>query len=168
MAPPSTPYLLVDVDGVLAPFVSGSAPPGFFRHTVLLPSGAPHDVWLNPEHGRWLRTLTKTFELVWATGWQHHAPRLLGPLLNLPSMPVIEFTNRPQFGTPLRKLPDVVSFVGDAPTAWIDDDIDDAVIDWRRQREPQTLLIKPDPAIGFTAEHFRLLADFGEEAARGF
>lgn len=166
MARPKAPYLLVDVDGVLAPFVIDTAPAGYTRHTVLLPSGAPHDVWLNPEHGRWLRVLARSFDLVWATGWQHHAPRLLSPLLGLPSMPVIEFTNRPQLGVPLWKLPDIITFVGDAPAAWIDDDLDEAAEDWMEQREPATLLLKPDPAVGFTTEHFRRLADFGQEVAR--
>lgn len=165
MARPRGPYLLVDVDGVLAPIVFGNAPPGYARHTVRLPGGAPHDVWLNPEHGRWLRTLGKSFELVWATGWQHHAPRLLSPLLGLPSMSVIEFTNRPQVGVPLWKLPDVIAFVGEAPAAWIDDDLDSAVEDWMQQREPATLLIKTERSIGFTFEHFRKLVEFGAELA---
>jgi hypothetical protein len=161
------PYLLVDVDGVLAPIVTAEAPPGFARHTVRLPTGAFHDVWLNPEHGRWLRVLGRSFDLVWATGWQHHAPRLLSPLLGLPSMPVIEFSNRPQLGTPLWKLPDIITFVGDAPVAWIDDDIDAAATEWMERREPPTLLIRPDRSVGFTANHFRRLTEFSREVARG-
>lgn len=165
MAGSQAPYLLVDVDGVLAPIVSGIAPPGFTRHTVQLPGGTQHDVWLNPEHGSWLRQLTKSFELVWATGWEHYAPRLLGPLLGLPPMPVIEFTKRPQLGVALAKVPDVITFVGDAPAAWIDDDLGETAASWRQQREAKTLLIKPDRSIGFTLEHFRLLVEFGREAA---
>ena len=153
MARQKPPYLLVDVDGVLAPFVFGAAPPGFDLHTVRASNGRDYDVWLNPDHGRWLRTLEEHFELVWATGWEHEAPRLLGPLLGLSDMPVIEFTHRPVFGIPLWKLPDVAE--------WIDDDIDVAVESWASRRTPPTLLIRTDRTIGLTRRHVVELVAFG-------
>lgn len=156
------PYLLVDVDGVLAPVVFGPAPPGFEMHTVRALTGTDHDVWLNPEHGAWLRMLAELYELVWATGWEHEAHRLLGPLLGLPEMPVIEFTNRPVFGVPLWKLPDVIEFVGDAPAAWIDDDIDVVVEQWAAEREAATLLIRTDREVGFMRDHVAQLVEFAE------
>ena len=156
------PYLLVDVDGVLAPFAFWSAPPGFVLHTVRAGSGREHNVWLNPVHGVWLHTLSEQFELVWATGWEHEAPRLLGPLLGLPAMPVIKFTQPPVFGVPLWKLQDVIEFAEDNPLAWIDDDIDVVVEQWARHREPPTLLIKTDCTLGLTREHVAELVEFAE------
>ena len=165
MATSQTPYLLVDVDGVLAPFVYLSAPSGFAMHTVRAANGREHDVWLNPDHGRWLRTLGEQFELVWATGWVHEAPRLLAPLLGLPAMPVIEFTHPPVFGVPLWKLQDVDAYVADRAVAWVDDDIDIAVERWASQREAPTLLLKTDAAIGLTREHVSQLVEFAERVA---
>ena len=155
-----TPYLLIDVDGVLAPFGSASAPAGFAHHTVRAANGRDHHVWLNPAHGAWLRTLGEQFDLVWATGWEHEAPRLLGPLLGLPSIPVIEFTQPPVFGVPLWKLPDVDAYVADRPVAWVDDDLDVAVEHWASQRKPPTLLIKTDSAVGLTRRHVLELVEF--------
>ena len=165
MAP--LPYLLVDVDGVLAPIVFESAPPGFALHTVRAANGREYDVWLNPIHGAWLRTLAGSFAPVWATGWEHEAPRLLGPLLGLPEMPVIEFTQPPVLGVPIWKLPDIISFVGDRPAAWIDDDIDAVVAQWARDRPAPTLLIRPDREIGLTEDHVRQLSEFGERVGDG-
>ncbi len=160
-----TPYLLVDVDGVLAPFAFATPPPGFNRHTVLAANGREHHVWLNPAHGGWLRTLGEQFELVWATGWEHEAARLLAPLLGLPQLPVIEFTQLPVFGVPLWKLPDVDSYVADRPVAWIDDDLDDAVARWASRRESPTLLLKTDRTVGLTRKHVAELVDFAERVA---
>lgn len=167
MAAIQTPYLLVDVDGVLAPFVFDFAPAGFASHTVRAASGRDHDVWLNPVHGDWLRMLGEQFELVWATGWVHDAPRLLGPLLGIPAMPVIEFTQPPVFGVPLWKLPDVAAYVADRPVAWIDDDIDIAVEIWASRRESPTLLIRTDRTIGMIRDHVAELAEFAARVGAG-
>jgi hypothetical protein len=165
MATVQKPYLLVDVDGVLLPFVFWSAPPGFVLHTVRDSNGRNQDVWLNPAHGLWLRTLGKQFELVWATGWEHAAPRLLGPLLGLPAMPVIEFTQPPVLGVPLWKLRDVDAYVADQPVAWIDDDLDIAVERWASRRAPPTLLIKTESTLGLTRDHVSELIEFAQRVA---
>ena len=80
------PLLLLDVDGVLIPYAAPEQPIGF------LPYMLPGEwVWLSPRHGEWLRPLHDQFQLVWATGWEHHANHLIGPILGLPPLPVIEF-----------------------------------------------------------------------------
>ncbi|VAW04817.1 hypothetical protein MNBD_ACTINO02-1006 [hydrothermal vent metagenome] len=61
--------------------------------------------------------LRERFEPVWTSGREHDAVRLLGPDFGLPALPVIEFTQRPELGIALRKLPDVSAFIGDTPTA---------------------------------------------------
>jgi hypothetical protein len=167
MAMSPTPYLLVDVDGVLAPFVFESAPLGFALHTVRAANGRDYDVWLNPAHGAWLRRLGEQFELVWATGWVHEAPRLLSPLLGLPPMPVIEFAQPPVIGAPLWKLQDVDAYVADRPVAWVDDDLDVAVESWASQRESPTLLIKTDCTVGLTGKHVSELVEFATQVGDG-
>ncbi|MCP4965536.1 MAG: hypothetical protein GY926_09895 [bacterium] len=162
MATDAKPILLLDVDGVLAPVVEDTAPLGFVRHRVTASTGEVHHVWLNPDHGVWLNELRDGFELVWATGWELDAPRLLGPLLGLSPMEAIIFTQRPQLGTRLRKLPDVAARVGDTPVAWIDDDLETQAHSWANRREAPTLLIEPHSACGLDRAHVRQLAAFGK------
>src|SRR5689334_11279557 len=80
------PLLLLDVDGVLIPYAAPKQPDGFEQHIL-----QGEQVWLAPHHGAWLRPLCDRFQLVWATGWEHDANRLIGPILGLPELPVIEF-----------------------------------------------------------------------------
>ncbi|GBE24483.1 hypothetical protein BMS3Bbin02_00755 [bacterium BMS3Bbin02] len=162
------PYLLMDVDGVLAPVVVDAPPPGFVRRVVQASDGREHQVWLNPTHGLWLNALRERFELVWASGWEHDAVRLLEPIFALPGVTAIEFTQRPLFGVTLRKLPDVVAFVGDMPVAWVDDDLDSEVEQWAGDHSAPTLLLKPDPGVGLTHLHIRELIAFSNSLAPGW
>ncbi|MFQ5968727.1 MAG: hypothetical protein ACE5MI_14175 [Acidimicrobiia bacterium] len=157
MASRGKPYLLIDVDGVLAPFGPGVKPSGFSRYTVA--GEGEHRVWLNRAHGAWLSALHQRYELVWATGWGRQAAQLIAPILELPPMAVIEFSRSPALGAAW-KLPDVVAFVGDTPTAWIDDDLDALAGQWAAHRSSPTLLIKPDRAVGLTRHHIKQLIDF--------
>jgi hypothetical protein len=103
------PYLLIDVDGVLNPFGSGVRPEGFSRHQLI----GYDEVWLSPRHGQWLNQLATWFDLVWATTWEHDAPRLIAPILKLPTdLPVIERSQGAADET--WKLHDVERFVGNA------------------------------------------------------
>jgi len=158
MASPGNPYLLIDVDGVLAPFGPGAKPSGFSRYTV---GEGEHKVWLNPAHGGWLSALHQRYELVWATGWEYQAVQLIAPILHLPAMAVIEFSQNPALGVAW-KLPDVIAFVGDTPAAWIDDDMDAEADHWAAHRSSPTLLIKPDRAVGLAHHHIHQLIDFSQ------
>jgi hypothetical protein len=61
-------------------------------------------VLLSVHHADWLRELAGTYELVWATTWEHHANTHIAPLLELPALPVVAFAgyrsrpDAPQFG----------------------------------------------------------------------
>lgn len=148
------PYLLIDVDGVLNPFGTGRAPDGFARHKLF-----GYDVWLSPRHGLWLNALATWFDLVWATTWEHDAPRLIAPILKLPThLPVIEFR---QSEGETWKLGDVAHFVGNKPLAWIDDDLFDDAFAWADQRSAPTLLIRTSPSVGLTEQEVWRLEGFG-------
>ncbi len=148
------PYLLIDVDGVLNPFGTGRAPDGFARHELL-----GYDVWLSPRHGLWLNGLATWFDLVWATTWEHDAPRLIAPILELPTdLPVIEFR---QSEGETWKLRDVARFAGNRPLAWIDDDLFGDALAWADQRTAPTLLIRTSPNVGLVEQDVRRLEAFG-------
>lgn len=159
------PVLLLDVDGVLA--LRERAGGEFALHNVTSAAGSSHDVWLNPTHGIWLRLLHEVFDVVWTTGWQNDAPRLLEPILSIPEFPVLVFSERPQLGIRLDKLPDVTELVGDRPVAWLDDDLDTAARSWASNRAAPTLLVEPSPSLGLKAiEVSRLLLFAGNHRPR--
>jgi len=81
----SLPLLLLDVDGVLNPFVAPACPPGYTEHEFF-PGEEP--VRLCSAHGPWLQELATRFQIVWATAWGADANRLLAPLLQIPDLPV--------------------------------------------------------------------------------
>ncbi len=109
------PLLLMDVDGVLA--LRAPAPARYLEYTIVAKTGRSDRVWLHPDHGRWLMSLAEQFDVVWATGWEQDAPRLLGGLLGIPAFPFLEFTDRPLYGRHFAKLPDVRTLVMDRPLA---------------------------------------------------
>jgi hypothetical protein len=139
------PLLLVDVDGVLNPWLAPRCPDGY-REYSFFPG---QRVLLSAAHGDLLRTLASSFELVWATAWEHKANRLICPVIALPELPVIEFPiTGPDYL--FRKLPAVIDSVGDRPCAWIDDEHLPDHYAWARARGVPTLLVDIDPAEGLT------------------
>lgn len=155
------PYLLLDVDGVLAPMRPTEPPTGYQSYSLQTEEGGL-DVLLDPAHGEWLRPLVGLYTFVWATAWEHKAPELIAPLLGLPEMPYIEFTEEPRLDVSW-KLLDVTRYIGQAPVAWIDDDLDDRAFEWAASRVAPTRLIQTDRRIGMTLEHIDALWAFAED-----
>ncbi len=149
------PVLLVDVDGVLNPWLADRCPDGYHEYDFF----PGERVLLSPGHGELLTSLAAAYELVWATAWEHRANRLICPVLSLPELPVIEF---PLGGrdTLFRKLPSVIDTVGERPCAWIDDDHQPDHYTWAQQRGVPTLIVDIDPAEGLTRGVVAILADW--------
>jgi hypothetical protein len=145
------PLLLLDVDGVLIPYAATERPAGFKQHELL-----DEQVWLAPHHGAWLRPLCDRFQLVWATGWEHDANRLIAPILGLPTLPVIEFPRNADGR--FTKLPSITRFAAGRPLVWIDDELTHAAHAWAAGRTPPARLIDVDPAIGLTEEIVTMIA----------
>jgi hypothetical protein len=155
------PLLLVDVDGVLNPWHAIDCPRGF-REYSFFPG---ERVLLSEGHGDLLRELASSFELVWATAWEHRANRLICPVIALPELPVIEFpVTGPDYV--FRKLPAVIDSVGDRPCAWIDDEHHPAHYRWARERGVPTLIVDIDPAEGLTARVATQLAEWAAALGR--
>ena len=156
------PLLLVDVDGVLNPWHAATCPDGF-REYSFFPG---ERVLLSEGHGALLRELASSFELVWATAWEHKANRLICPVIALPELPVIEFPlTGPDYR--FRKLPAVIDSVGDRPCAWVDDEHQPDHYHWARERGVPTLLVDIDPAEGLTRRVAEQLAEWAAALAGG-
>lgn len=164
----SCPVVVLDVDGVLA--ADPDALPGshaavrelgYRAHEFdgLGPDGSPArgTVWLNPEHGVWLRELCdRGAELVWCTSWGRVAVTWIAPRLGLPEFPVVEVPRRgPAFGwSP--KIGPIQRWVGDRPLAWIDDQLGGMEPGWAEERRDDgipTLIIQPHPGCGLERTH---------------
>jgi hypothetical protein len=120
-------------------------------------------VWLNPDHGRALAALP--FDLVWATTWEQEANDFVAPLLGLPTLPFIAWTDprpEPTDGV-FWKTPQIVEWVNGRPFAWVDDEITNADNDWVRSHHAgSALLHRVDPRSGLTADDFTQLAHWAQ------
>lgn len=170
--------LLLDVDGVLLPVRDHNVPGGYYppsadferaslRHWD---TGDLTEIWVPPANTDRLRRLGESFDIVWATGWGHHANDIIAPLHRLPSLPVIELV----WSEDLRslktswKLPVIREFVGDRPCVWIDDHIGEDVEVWARRRDAPTLVMRADYLSGLTddiVERALAFATRGTEAS---
>jgi hypothetical protein len=136
------------VDGVLNPFAASSCPEGYREHAFF--PGEEPPIRLCDAHGLWLADLGRVFELVWATGWEDEANTFITPVLDLPVLSVIRFPPVPF--DPAEKVPAIDAFVGDRPTAWVDDAHTPEASVWAQARTAPTLLIATDPTRGLTRE----------------
>ncbi|MBV8932773.1 MAG: hypothetical protein JOZ47_07375 [Kutzneria sp.] len=169
------PLLLLDVDGPLNPFAARPhrCPQGYATYRTKpsswISANAPKPafsvpplrVWLNAEHGARLKALP--YDLVWATTWTHEANEWIGPPLDLPELP---FVNWPR---PRRIDPEglhwktryAVEWVAGRPFAWVDDEIGQADRDWvALHHDAPALLHWVSPRRGLVEEDFRILADW--------
>ncbi len=158
------PLLFVDVDGVISLF--GFPPdrdnlPGTF-HWI---DGVAHCI--PPAAGERLMRLAESFELVWATGWEHKANEYLPFILKLPfhDLPCLTFDGQAMFGSSHWKLDAIEAYAGERPAAWIDDNLGDAARLWALSRKWPTLLVETRSGVGITDEHVQELVEWTEKLA---
>jgi hypothetical protein len=154
------PVLAVDIDGVISLFgFKGSQKRGDFSE------GAPGEYHLidgmlhciSMPTGDRLNRLAKTYELIWASGWEDRANDHLPAILGVPKLHYLTFDGRAQFGTAHWKLEALEDYAGDRPLAWIDDSLDDSCFDWAEQRKAPTLLVPTESAVGLVEGHVEAL-----------
>jgi hypothetical protein len=160
------PLLFLDIDGPLNPYAAKPErrPDGYttLRVPRFSKPGETIRVWLNPEHGPALLALD--YELCWATAWQARANQWVGPAVNLPELPYIDF------GAALfQERPDgvhwktavVVEHAKGRPFAWVDDELGDPDRAYVADHHPAPALLHHiNPRIGLRDEDFTALADF--------
>lgn len=144
------PWLLIDVDGVLNPELTGSQARrgGFFRRHGTASDGRRFPLWLSPHHAPMLLAMTDRFRLAWATTWMHDANTEIGPYIGLPALPVVEFdfTNSPS------KVPGVLSFVGTEPFVWLDDALTPFDVRMLAERHTDHLVVIVDERLGLVPD----------------
>lgn len=151
------PILLLDIDGVLNPWAAESCPSGYVPYRFRVRWRYRRQAWLRPEHGPALLGLAERTgaELVWATNWAHDANTMVGAALGLPALPVVEFAGPFSDSGPDWKFPAVGRFAYGRPLAWVDDDFElrsAAKARFLARRDPPTLLVPVDPAVGVTGD----------------
>src|SRR6266496_4231441 len=154
------PVLAVDIDGVISlfgfdqpvePGRQGADAPGEFR----LIDGMLHCIALDT--GPRLEQLSKTYELIWASGWEDRANDHLPGILGVPELPYLTFDGRARFGTAHWKLEALEEYADSRPLAWIDDSLDASCHEWAEKRSAPTLLVPTESDVGLLDLHVEAL-----------
>ncbi|GAA1215991.1 hypothetical protein GCM10009665_02240 [Kitasatospora nipponensis] len=158
------PLLYLDVDGPLNPYAAPLFEQPLDGFTVIeVPyEPGPLRVWLDPRHGA--RLLALEYELCWGTSWMAKANEWIAPVLGLPELPYVDFSQvlfqeRPD-GVHW-KTPILVEHAAGRPFAWVDDELgpeDEAFV--AAHHPGAALLHYVSPLKGLRDEDFAVLAAF--------
>jgi len=154
---PERPILAVDVDGVISLFGFEEPPEKALARFELI-DGMVHCISLAA--GDRLRRLSKSYDLIWATGWEDRANDVLPGLLGLPELEVVRFDGEARFGSAHWKLGPLERYGQGRPMAWIDDSFDESCYEWARTRQAAgipTLLAPTESDRGLEEAHAEAL-----------
>jgi hypothetical protein len=153
---PRRPLLVLDVDGVLLPYLPnahrGPAPRGFHDARAW-----GFNVWVPDHLPPALPALAQRFEVVWCTDWEDAANTEARKLFGLPELRVLRAAPR-QGGW--WKLTAVAEYAGERPLAWADDQMSSATRRWASSRGAPTLLLAPQPDRGLSPRQLGLIRRF--------
>jgi len=153
------PLLLVDIDGVLNVYGVDACPEGFVEYDIFAEDDEP--TRLSMEHARWLRELSTSFDLVWASAWGFEAHERLGPILQLDRFPFVPMPAIPF--PPREKVPAIAEYVCERAVAWVDDVSMPEAISWAESRAAPTLLVFTDHTRGLERSHVDELLRWADE-----
>ena len=158
------PLLLVDVDGVVNCINSSRSTKTYSLFNAEI-DGASYPIRLSHKLPGLLARLAESYHLVWCTMWDDWANTHLVSRLNLPSLPYLPVADGVHSAkyTPTRngkpvhlKVPEVETYVGDRPFAWIDDGFDRGDFAWATVRDTTmapTYLLGIQPGSGLQGYH---------------
>ena len=155
------PILAVDIDGVISlfgfdePLEPGKTDPSKLPGEFHLIDGMLHCIAIDT--GPRLLRLAKSYELIWASGWEDRANDHLPGLLGLPKLHYLTFDGRAEFGTAHWKLEALSEYARERPLAWIDDSLDRSCYEWSERRSAPTLLVPTESDVGLTDAHVEAL-----------
>lgn len=181
---PEKPVLMLDVDGVLAPFGTDEwCPDGYYERRF-----GGMSVYLSDHNATRLARLRQYVDLMWATAWEDQANELLLPSLSLEApLPCIYFDHRienrgegPEVQGASRRLKETIFDPGvrtwklpwirqwaemnpTRPFIWVDDEIDKDAFSWADEREIPTLMLRANPCVGFTDAHADLIEQWAKD-----
>lgn len=151
--------ILVEIDGVLNPFLSySSSEEGAIHVSIGWASWS-----LNfKTHGKWLEALSKENRIVWCSSWEEESNKV-SEIFCIPEFEYVTFKPRIT-ELPLGhmwKLNDVVKFIGDNDdlVIWLDTEFEKDAYEWAKYRGlEKTILIECDSSVGWTyAEYVNIL-----------
>jgi hypothetical protein len=155
------PVCAMDIDGVISLFgfdesmqpggAAAKKAPGEFH----LIDGMLHCISL--QTGPRLKRLAKSYEVVWASGWEDRANDHLPGILGVPELPYLTFNGWAQFGTAHWKLEALEGYARSRPLAWIDDSLDESCYEWAEKRSAPTLLVPTESDVGLLDAHVESL-----------
>jgi hypothetical protein len=162
------PILAIDIDGVISLFGFDQPEPGRGPNNAPgefhLIDGMLHCIALDT--GPRLNRLGKTYELVWASGWEDRANDHLPGILGLPELPYLTFDGRARFGTAHWKLEALDEYASSRPLAWIDDSLDQSCHEWAEQRKAPTLLVPTESDVGLLDVHVEVIERWARDGFR--
>ncbi|WP_433619354.1 HAD domain-containing protein [Dactylosporangium sp. CA-139114] len=153
--------VFLDVDGPLVPLARRTGAP----HPA---AGAAAERYGNPllervDPGDGPRLLALGGELVWATTWAQDANEVVAPLLGLPPLPVVAWSESSAAPGDDRhwKTDDLLAWAAGRPFVWVDDEITAADRRWvARHHAGPALLHRVDGRSGLTPADFDAIRDW--------
>ncbi|MER7277956.1 HAD domain-containing protein [Dactylosporangium sp. NPDC000244] len=150
--------VFLDVDGPIVPLARRTRAPHPAAGAAAERFGNPLLERVDPGDGP--RLLALGGELVWATTWAEDANEVIAPLLGLPPLPVVAWSESSAAPADGRhwKTDDLLAWAAGRPFVWVDDEITAADRRWVARHHPApALLHRVDGRSGLTAADFEAI-----------